>query len=158
MPSTARIVAGVLAAAVLVYSVVIAQQLLLGVLAASVVVLLGVLVDGRLDSVRPARTTPGVVLVVVVCTLVLAYSLLIVQSILLGLLVAAAVWALGILVRRAGGRGRLVEAVPVTHLAAGLVAAGAVLAYALVIAQQLLLGVLAAVALLGAAVATGLAR
>jgi hypothetical protein len=158
MPSTTRVVAGVLAAATLAYSVVVAQRVLLGVLLASVVVLLGVLADGRLDSLRPARTTPGVVLVVALCALVLAYSLLIVQSFLFGLVVAAAVWASGVLVRHAGGRDALVEAVPGLHLAAGLLAAGVVLAYTLVVAQQVLLGVLAGVEVLGAAVATGLVR
>ena len=145
MPSTGtKVVTGVVAAVVLAYSLVVAQQVLLGVVAASLVVVVGwVLTAGRESDAVRSLGSPYWVTAFVFAFAVLAYSLVVAQQLLFGfvtaslILLAAAASYLGDRgYAPSMGRGRTLAVAALSVL---------VLAYALLVAQQVLLGLVAVV-------------
>ena len=143
MPSTrAKTVTGVMALLALTYSVVIAQQLLFGVVAASLAVLTGwVLSHGRESDAIRSFASPYWATAFTVAFALLAYSVVF-QRILFGV-----VWALLALLAAAGvsylRRRGYAPSMGRARTLAVVVCSALVLLYALLVAQQVLLGLLA---------------
>ena len=146
MPSTGtKVATGAVAAVVLAYSLVIAQQVLLGVVAASLVVLVGwVLTDGRASGAVRSLGSPYWVAAFVLAFALLAYSLVIAQRLLFGVVAASLVLLATAAASYLGDRGYAPSMGRGRTLAAAVVSV-LVLAYSLVIVQQVLLGLFAVV-------------
>ena len=144
MPSLrAKAVTGLVAVLALAYSLVVAQQILLGVVAASLVVLVGwVLSGGRESGAIRSFASAYWAAAFLAAFALLTYSLVIAQRVLLGLVLTSLVLlgaaALPYLRRRgyspSMGRGRTLAVAALSVL---------VMLYALLIAQRVLLGFLA---------------
>ena len=144
MPSrSAKVITGVVAALAFAYSVVIAQQVLLGVVAASLVVLVGwVLTDGRESGAVRSFASPYWVAAFVVAFALLAYSLVIAQRVLFGLVGASLVLLTAAAVSYLRDRGYAPSMGRARTLVVAVLSV-VVMAYALVVVQQVLLGLLA---------------
>lgn len=144
MSSTAaKVATGIVAALALAYSLVIAQQVLLGVVAASLIVLVGwVLTDGREAGAVRSLGSPYWVAAFAVAFVVLAYSFVIAQRLLFGVVTAALILLATAAASYLGDRGYAPSMGRARTAVAGVVSV-LVLAYALLIAQQVLLGLVA---------------
>ena len=144
MPSTsAKAVTGVVALLALTYSLVIAQQVLLGVVAASLVVLVGwILSAGRESGVIRSLTSPYWATAFVVAFALLAYSLVVAQQLLFGLVLASLVLLGATAASYLRDRGYAPSLGRARTAVAGILSV-LVLAYSLLIAQQVLLGLFA---------------
>lgn len=156
MPSTsAKVTTGGVAVLVLAYSVVIAQRILLGVVAASLVVLVGwVLSAGRESGAVRTLTSPYWATAFAVAFGLLAYSVVIARQVLLGVVAASLVLlgAAGVSnLRRRGYSPSLGLARTLVVVVLSFVVMG----YALIVAQQILLGLLAVLSLVLVAWVTG---
>ena len=148
MPSTAaKVVTGVVVALVLAYSLVIANAVLVGVIVSALVALTAWLLSyGReSDAIRSLRR-PSWAAASLLAVLVVAYSVVVARNLLVGVgvasLVLLAATARAFLADRgyapSMGRARTLVVAALSAL---------VLAYALLVARQLLLGLVAVVAL-----------
>ncbi|SEO81237.1 hypothetical protein SAMN04487948_105282 [Halogranum amylolyticum] len=144
MPSTAwKVATGTVITLVLAYAVVVAGQILLGVVAATLVFLVSWLVAyARESDAIPPLGNRRLALTSGLSVVVLAYSFLVAGQILLGLLAVVAIFAVAYghsILTRYGypaslGRTRTIVVVVLSVL---------ILVYALVVAGQILLGFIA---------------
>ena len=143
MPSrAARVVAGVLVALVFTYSLVIAQRVLHGVIAASLIVLTTWLVSyGRESGAVRSLASPHWAAALAVASAILAYSLVIAQQLLFGVVTASLVLLVAAALSYLRDRGYAPSMSRARTLAVATLST-LVLAYALLIAQQILLGLL----------------
>ena len=149
--TVAKVVTGVLAALVFAYSLVIAQQVLLGVVAASLVVLVGwVLTDGRESGAVRSLGSPYWVAAFVLAFVVLAYSLVVAQQLLFGVVTASLVLLATAAASYLGDRGYAPSMGRGRTLAVAVLSV-LVMAYSLLIVQQVLLGLIAVVLVVVAA-------
>ncbi len=144
MPSTAaKVVTGLVATLAFAYSLVVAQQVLLGVVAASLVVLVGwVLTDGRESGAIRSLGSPYWVTAFALAVAVLAYSLVVAQQFLFGVVTASLILLVAAAASSLRDRG-YAPSMGRTRTAVVGVLSVLVLAYALLVAQQVLLGVFA---------------
>jgi hypothetical protein len=148
MPSlSSKVVTGAFAAFVLAYSVVVATQLLLGVVAAALVVLTGwLLAYGRESGAIQSFRRPDWAAAFTVAALVVAYSVVVARSVLVGVVVASLVLLVAT-ARAFLADGGYAVSMGRTRTLVVAVLSVLVLGYALLVARELLLG-LAAVALI----------
>ena len=144
MPSTVSNVAtGALVALVLAYSLVIADQVLLGVIVSAGLVLTAWLLSyGRESGAIRSLRRPRWAAAFVVAALVLAYSLLVAQNLLLGIAVAVLVFLVAATLSYLADRGYSAS-LGRTRTFVVVALSVLVLAYALIVARQLLLGLVA---------------